>query len=89
MNSQPEKKELIIVDGGSNDGTKEKVLKFAKQHENITLLDNPDKYVPFALNLGIQAAKGDPIVRLDAHTKYDADYFIKILETFENTDADI
>ena len=50
---------------------------------------NPNKYVPFALNIGIQNSKGDPIIRLDAHTVYSKDYCTKILEVFEETNADI
>jgi GT2 family glycosyltransferase len=59
------------------------------QHANIYLLNNPERIVPYALNKAIEAAKGDIIIRLDAHTDYSADYFVKIVETFTNTDADI
>lgn len=58
-------------------------------HNNIYLLDNPNRFVPFALNIGIKQSSGDPIIRLDAHTEYDQNYIIHILETFENTHADI
>jgi len=52
-------------------------------------LHNPDKYVPYALNIGIRSAEGDPIIRLDAHTKYAEDYFEQIIKTFNETGADI
>jgi glycosyltransferase involved in cell wall biosynthesis len=89
VNSKPEDKELIIIDGGSGDKTVEIVKKWIEHHPNIKLLKNPNRYVPFALNLAIQNSLGDPIIRLDAHTKYSSDYFEKILETFEKTNADI
>ena len=38
-------------------------------YPNIHLLHNPDRYVPYALNKAISAAKGEIIVRLDAHTR--------------------
>jgi len=41
-------------------------------------LDNPKRIVPYALNKAIEAAKGDIIIRLDAHTDYAPDYFEKI-----------
>jgi succinoglycan biosynthesis protein ExoA len=44
---------------------------------------------PLRLNLGIKHSSGDPIIRLDAHTRYSSDYFEKILETFDQTGADI
>lgn len=88
-NSAPDEKELLIIDGGSKDRTKEIVKYWQRQNDNIFLLDNPDKYVPNALNLGIKHSSGDPIIRLDAHSEYDQDYIKQILDTFNNTDSDI
>lgn len=89
IHALPENKELIIADGGSTDRTKEIVSAYSSKHPGITLLDNPEKYVPFALNRCIKMAKGDYIIRLDAHTEYAEDYFQKVLEVFETTKADI
>jgi len=75
INAIPKNKELFIIDGGSDDGTKEIVNKWAEKYSNVHLLDNPNKFVPFALNIGISKSKGDPIIRLDAHTEYEEDYF--------------
>lgn len=83
------RKELLIIDGKSDDGTQQIVQDYAKRYDNIRLLQNKKKYVPFALNVGIKNSSGDPIIRLDAHTEYSKDYFEKILETFEETGADI
>lgn len=82
-------KEIFLIDGGSTDKTVEKIKHFAEKHESIFLLHNPDQYVPYALNLAIPKCTGDVIVRLDAHCEYDEDYFLKILEVFERTGADI
>jgi len=89
VHAAPAEKELIIVDGGSTDHTRKIIEKWQKEHSNIILLDNPDKYVPYALNKAIAAAAGDPIIRLDAHTVYADNYFEKIIETFRDTEADI
>jgi glycosyltransferase involved in cell wall biosynthesis len=89
VNAEPTEKELIIVDGGSNDKTVEIIKKWIAKHSNIKLLNNPQKYVPFALNLAIKNSSGDPIIRLDAHTKYSSDYFLRILEVFDKSQADI
>jgi glycosyltransferase involved in cell wall biosynthesis len=87
--SEPKEKELLIIDGGSVDGTREIVLKCSKKNSKIKLIDNPNRAVPFALNFGVKNSNGDIIVRIDAHTVYSPDYFKKILETFDKTDADI
>jgi len=87
--SLPKNKELYIIDGGSTDGTIAIVEKWAKEDNAIHLLNNPHKYVPQALNLGLKSSSGEIIVRLDAHTLYSKDYFEKIMETFEKTGADI
>lgn len=87
--AMPAEKELLIIDGGSTDGTVDIVKRWMQKHSNIKLLHNSNKYVPFALNIGIKASTGDPVIRLDAHTEYSKDYFEKILETFNKTGADI
>lgn len=89
VRAEPAEKELFIIDGCSTDNTTDIVSRWMKDHKNIHLLSNPSKYVPFALNAGINGSTGDPVIRLDAHTLYDDDYFIKILETFDSKDADI
>ncbi|MEJ2194041.1 MAG: glycosyltransferase family 2 protein [Ignavibacteriaceae bacterium] len=89
VNSMPKEKEFIIIDGGSEDNTREIVKKWSERNENIHLLENPEKYVPFALNIGIRSSNGDPIIRLDAHTEYAPNYFEKIIETFSSSGADI
>ncbi|HXD94140.1 MAG TPA: glycosyltransferase family 2 protein [Bacteroidia bacterium] len=85
----PADKELILVDGNSTDDTCVIIKEYMQKRDDIRLLDNPRRIVPYALNKAIEAAKGDIIIRLDAHTDYAPDYFEKILETFKNTDADI
>lgn len=89
LNSEPNNKELIIVDGNSIDGTAELVKKYSSDYPNVYYIHNPDKYVPFALNKAIKECRGEIIVRLDAHSIYGEDYFLKILEKFETTNADI
>lgn len=89
LKAKPLDKELLIIDGGSTDGTVSIVEKYTSTYPQIKLLHNPNKYVPFALNIGIKNCSGDPIIRLDAHTTYAENYFEKIIETFQQTDADI
>jgi succinoglycan biosynthesis protein ExoA len=62
--------EVIIVDGMSKDNTRLQIESFIQKHRDfrVRILDNPAKKIPHALNIGIQAAKEDIIVRLDAHS---------------------
>ncbi|MCH9030257.1 MAG: glycosyltransferase family 2 protein [Bacteroidetes bacterium] len=89
INSSPSGKELLLIDGGSTDGTKNIINEWTNKYSNIHLLENENKYVPFALNIGIKNSNGDPIIRLDAHTEYAGDYFEQIIKTFNETGADI
>lgn len=89
IQSNPNDKELFIVDGGSTDNTRGIIKEWSEKHSNIYLLNNLNKTVPYALNLGIKSSTGDPIIRLDAHTEYEPDYFEKILETFNKSGADV
>jgi succinoglycan biosynthesis protein ExoA len=66
--------ELIIADGGSNDKTISRIQARANQDSRVRLISNPDKHQSAGLNLAASAARGDLLVRLDAHTRYAADY---------------
>ena len=67
--------EIILVDGMSTDRTREIVQAYLDRYPFIRLLDNPKRIAPCAMNVGIQAAKGDIIMRLDAHVMYPNNYF--------------
>ncbi|MDI6792498.1 MAG: glycosyltransferase family 2 protein [bacterium] len=89
VNDYPKDKfEVLVVDGMSEDGTREIIGKYAQQYTNIKLLDNPKKIAPTAMNLGIKEAKGNIIIRMDAHTEYPKDYISKIAYWLEKSGAD-
>ncbi len=72
-----DKIEVIVVDGHSTD----KTAKIVRQEfPDVILLDNPDKIVPISMNIGIKQAKGDYIIRLDAHARYPRNYLSKLIE---------
>lgn len=80
--------ETLVIDGMSDDGTRDVVRHAAAQDPSIRLIDNPERFQSAALNRGIAAAAGDFILRLDAHSFYPPDYLERCLETAERTDAD-
>ena len=88
INSKPLDKELLIIDGGSDDRTTEIVRDWCQKYANIKLIQNPHKYVPHALNIGIKESKGQFISRLDVHTVYPKNYFEKCIELSKSINAD-
>lgn len=80
--------EVLIIDGMSDDGTREIVKEYEDKDGFIRLIDNPNKIVTCALNVGIRKAKGDIIVRMDAHTYYDRNYVKACVETLSKVNAD-
>src|ERR1039457_7538095 len=59
--------ELIAVDGGSTDHSVEILRAFRSSVSHTTLASGKNLTIPAAMNLGIRAARGDIIVKLDAH----------------------
>lgn len=83
-----ERMEWIFVDGCSKDRTVAILEQYRERYpELIRVLENPDKTVPYAMNIGIRASHGKYIVRLDAHADYAADYISKCVSYLEHTDA--
>jgi glycosyltransferase involved in cell wall biosynthesis len=66
--------EFLFVDGRSEDATVEKLRALAQDDARIRILDNPARSTPIALNIGLRAARGEFIARMDAHTHYPPDY---------------
>lgn len=83
------KMEWIFVDGCSKDRTVELLENYREKYPSlIRIFSNPDKIVPYAMNIGIAASCGKYIVRLDAHADYAVDYISKCVYYLENTDAE-
>lgn len=72
--------EVLVVDGGSTDGTREKVAAWQVCCPAVRLIDNPDRYVPQGINRGIQASRGEIIVFMGAHAEAPPDWFELVLE---------
>ena len=80
--------EIIVIDGNSSDQTVRIVDNLCKKLPLIKLMHNPNRTVPYALNLGINESKGDFIMRLDAHTKYPCDYIQNCISAMNKTNSD-
>ncbi len=61
--------ELLLMLGPSTDQTNAVAADLAKQDKRVRLIDNPRGLTTVAMNLGVQQAKHDIIVRIDAHSE--------------------
>jgi len=80
--------EILVVDGASDDGTRELLQESARRWPRVRVLDNPARTTPAALNIGIQNAGGSIIVRMDAHCTYPDNYISVLVRWLEQSGAD-
>jgi len=80
--------EVLILDGRSEDRTVEIAQSIAFSDPRIQLLDNPSRIQSTAINLGVRAARGAWIMRLDAHAVYPSNYLRLCHETALRSGAD-
>lgn len=83
--------EIIIIDGESNDGTLDEVKSIQEEYcsddFSISIIQNPKRILAAGWNLGIKAAKGEYVVRIDAHSVATEDFIAKSVETMMRVDA--
>ena len=80
--------EVLVIDGGSADGTRELIGRYAAADPRVKLIENPERITPCALNRGIDAARGEIIARVDAHAAVARDYFSKCVAHLIESGAD-
>src|SRR4051794_18594493 len=66
--------EFIFIDGRSDDATRAILEELAVDDPRIRVLDNPDRTTAFGLNVGLAAARGRFVARMDGHTEYPPSY---------------
>jgi glycosyltransferase involved in cell wall biosynthesis len=80
--------EILIVDGMSEDRTRAIVEEYAKRHPTVRIVNNPKRIIPSAMNIGIQEAQGEVIMKVDAHSTYPKDYISKCVRYLTTYGAD-
>jgi succinoglycan biosynthesis protein ExoA len=70
----PELMEIVVADGMSDDGTWEILQQIAATDPRVTVIQNPRKTAPCALNLATERTKGDIIIRVDGHCEPALDF---------------
>lgn len=78
--------EVIIADGLSTDQTRQEIIGFKLANEDLVVevVDNPKRSIPSGLNQAIDTARGDYIVRLDAHSVPAEDYVARSISALES-----
>ena len=80
--------EIICVDAGSTDGTREIIAEYAKNDQRIRCIDSDMKSYGHQVNLGIEAAIGDYIAVLETDDYIDTCMYEKLYDTASVYDLD-
>ncbi len=83
------KKELIIVDGGSNDATYKKLIVLKKKYKFLKIFRKNNSSIYEALNYGIKKSTGDIINILGSDDKFLNNKIFKIVERIFNEKKNI
>jgi glycosyltransferase involved in cell wall biosynthesis len=84
----PDRIEILVVDGRSTDSTARIVDEIAATDRRVRRLDNPGRLQAPGMNIGLTAAQGTIIVRVDGHTLIAPDYIRRCVEALQATGAD-
>ena len=81
--------EVILVDGGSKDGTKGIMERFAEKRDFFAckVLDNPKRIQSAGWNIAIENASGEILIRLDAHGRIDSDFISNVVEQMDKGES--
>lgn len=85
----PIKRELVIVDDGSNDGTREYLATIVHDEDIQVILHEHNRGKGAALRTGFNHATGEIIIIQDADLEYDPNEYIKLLQPILNGKADV
>lgn len=85
----PANLEVIVADGRSEDDTRRMAEAWKDRLPGLRVLDNPLRQQGAALNIALEAASNELIVRLDAHCRYADDYVERCIDALERTEATV
>jgi succinoglycan biosynthesis protein ExoA len=71
--------EVVIAEGGSSDGTREILERWAAREPRVRLVDNPDGGAAEALNRALGVVRGRFLVRIDGHSRAPRDYVARLV----------
>lgn len=83
------KLEILVIDGGSTDASMKILKAFQQKYAFIQLHQNPHRFTPHALNIGIAAAKGEFVMIASAHSSFSSNYIPLLLDKMAALNADV
>ncbi len=81
--------EVLVVDGMSEDNTRQIVNTYTKKYPFIKLIPNYKKITPAALNLGIKSSTGNYIIIMSAHSSFHRNYILILYKKMAILNADV
>lgn len=72
--------EIVVAEGGSTDGTRERLATWQDRLENLRIIDNPARAQTYGINTAGRQAAGEVLCRVDGHTIYARDYLHRSVE---------
>ncbi|HEY1566312.1 MAG TPA: glycosyltransferase [Solirubrobacteraceae bacterium] len=84
----PGRAEFLFIDGGSDDGSVAILHDLVAADDRVRVLANPARRTPHALNVGLRAARGTFVARMDAHTLYPPRYLASGVERLRRGDCE-
>lgn len=80
--------EIICVDAGSTDGTREAINRYVLTDKRVRLIDSPVKSYGYQVNLGINEATGEYIGILETDDYVDCEMYERLYDAAKKVDAD-
>lgn len=78
---------VIIAEGGSDDGTRDRLEEWRERWPAIEVVNNPDRVQSVGLWRAANATDAEILVRADAHTTYAPDYVARSVEALTTSEA--
>ena len=72
----------------SNDGTRDILFRLQERYPGLIVLDNLQRTVPYGMNMGIQRARGEFIIRADVRCIHPPTYLLDLIDLSKKTRAD-
>lgn len=89
LNQSYKNLEIIIVNDGSTDNSKEVILEYKRNYPNISVIDQQNKGLSEARNTGLRNAKGEYISFIDSDDKIAWDTYEKCIDRFNKYNVDV
>jgi glycosyltransferase involved in cell wall biosynthesis len=82
-------KEILVTDGGSTDGTRERITSLMSKYSNLKLIDNPGRTSTKAFNTAFKLSTGKYIAFVGAHAEYNKSYFTSGINCLDKDECDV